>query len=161
MPIVKRMRLGIVQKRAAAGQVDLVVDGQHFQRVVLEGMLKAKVSLDISTADFKAMLVPRGGGRGGKADSIVEVLRGLAGRGVEIRLLHAGTPSGPALVELKKKLPAGLTIRRCPRLHAKAVIIDCRAMYRAMQRGLRSLPHHPDNDRISGPRARSTEGQRL
>jgi phosphatidylserine/phosphatidylglycerophosphate/cardiolipin synthase-like enzyme len=90
-------------------------------------MLNAKASLDIATADFKAMLVPRR--RGEKAVSIVEVLRGLARRGVEIRLLHAGTPSGPALMELKKKLPAGLTIRRCPRLHTKTVIIDCKAIY--------------------------------
>ena len=43
------------------GQAELVVDGQHFYRVVRDGMLKAKVSLDIATADFKAMLVPEAG----------------------------------------------------------------------------------------------------
>ena len=59
----------------------------------------------------------------------MQILRNLTQNGVEIRLLHAGTPSGPALRELKKKLPSGLTIRRCPRLHAKAVIIDCGTMY--------------------------------
>jgi phosphatidylserine/phosphatidylglycerophosphate/cardiolipin synthase-like enzyme len=73
------------------------------------------------------MLIPQPGSR--RAPSIVEVLRRLAERGVEIRLLHAGTPSSGALRELKKELPKGLTIRRCPRLHAKAVIVDCRAMY--------------------------------
>ena len=31
--------------------------------------------------------------------------------------------------ELKRELPRGLTIRRCPRLHSKAVIIDARSMY--------------------------------
>jgi phosphatidylserine/phosphatidylglycerophosphate/cardiolipin synthase-like enzyme len=56
-------------------------------------------------------------------------LRSLANRGVEIRLLHAGTPSEPALRELKRALPRGLTIRRCPRLHAKSVVVDCKAMY--------------------------------
>jgi phosphatidylserine/phosphatidylglycerophosphate/cardiolipin synthase-like enzyme len=85
------------------------------------------MSLDIATADFKAMLVPQPGTR--RAPSIVQVLRNLAERGVEIRLLHAGTPSAPALRELRKALPRGLTIRRCPRLHAKAVVVDCRAMY--------------------------------
>lgn len=109
-----------------AGQVQLVVDEQHFRRVVLDGILSARVSLDIMTADFKAMLVPQGRR---SAPSIVEVLRKLAAGGVEIRLLHAGTPSAPALRELKQRLPERLTIRRCPRLHAKAVIIDCRAMY--------------------------------
>ena len=99
----------------------------HFGRVVLEGMLRAKVGLDIMTADFKAMLVPVEGRR--RAPSIVELLRGLAEEGVEIRLLHAGTPSSAALVELKRELPRGLVIRRCSRLHAKAVIVDCSRMY--------------------------------
>jgi phosphatidylserine/phosphatidylglycerophosphate/cardiolipin synthase-like enzyme len=83
--------------------------------------------LDIMTADFKAMLIPRPGVR--RAASIVQTFRALAERGVEIRLLHAGTPSSAALRELRRELPRGLTIRRCPRLHAKAVIIDCRGMY--------------------------------
>src|SRR5207244_6729561 len=69
------------------------------------------------------------GSGGREAPSIVEVFRRLAARGVEIRLLHAGTPSSAALRELKRALPAGMTIRRCPRLHAKAVIVDCCAMY--------------------------------
>jgi phosphatidylserine/phosphatidylglycerophosphate/cardiolipin synthase-like enzyme len=89
------------------------------------------------TADFKAMLAPVGPARGRRAPSVVHLFRRLADRGVEIRILHAGTPSGPALQELKKIAappadgapPRPLTIRRCPRLHAKAVIVDARAMY--------------------------------
>ena len=111
----------------ATGQAELVVDAQHFYRIIRDGILKAKVSLDIATADFKAMLVPEAGTS--RAHSIVEVLRRLASRGVEIRLLHAGTPSSAALRELKSALPQNLVIRRCPRLHAKAVIVDCRHMY--------------------------------
>ena len=45
------------------------------------------------------------------------------------RSVYAGVPSSAALLELKKDLPANMIIRRCPRLHAKAVIIDARAMY--------------------------------
>lgn len=105
---------------------ELVADAAHFQRVVQRGILQATTSLDIMTADFKAMLVPDGIGR---AFSIVHHLRRLADRGVEIRLLHAGTPSAAALQELKRALPENLTIRRCPRLHAKAVIVDGRCMY--------------------------------
>jgi phosphatidylserine/phosphatidylglycerophosphate/cardiolipin synthase-like enzyme len=116
------------QARTPSGTVELVVDAQHHHRVVVEGMLGATVSLDIATADFKAMLVPAG--RGSRsAPSIVEHLRRLAENGVEIRLLHAGTPSAAALRELKRALPRNLVIRRCPRLHAKAVIVDCRQMY--------------------------------
>lgn len=116
-----------------AGACELVVNEEHFRRVVQYGIGRAKTSVDILTADFKAMLVPlarkgRGRGRNG-AESIVQVLRRLAERGVEIRLLHAGTPSSAALRELRRELPGNLTIRRCPRLHAKAVILDARAMY--------------------------------
>jgi phosphatidylserine/phosphatidylglycerophosphate/cardiolipin synthase-like enzyme len=125
-----------VFRAPAAGRVELVLDGAHYHRIVRDGILKAKTSLDIATADFKAMLVPDAGGSGvgrrrGRwtAPSVVEVMRRLADRGTEIRLLHAGTPSSAALLELKRTLPAGLTIRRCPRLHAKAVIIDCSRMY--------------------------------
>lgn len=109
------------------GPVSLVCDAEHFDRVVRRGMMRAEISLDIATADFKAMLVPEPGG--GDAVSIIEVFRRLVDRGVEIRLLHSGVPSGPALQLLRKKMPRGLTIRRCPRLHAKSVIIDSRAMY--------------------------------
>ncbi len=122
------------------GQAELVTNDQHLQRVVIDGILCAEVSLDIMTADFKAMLVPTPapGSRGRNAPSIVHHLVKLAGKGVEVRLLHAGVPSGPALRELKKLLKptkaggstaGNLTIRRCPRLHAKAVIVDACAMY--------------------------------
>lgn len=111
----------------ARGEGVLVVNEGHWRRVVLEGILGAKVGVDIMTADFKAMLVPDEAKR--RARSIVVHLRDLAEEGVETRLLHAGTPSSAALVELKRELPSGLTIRRCPRLHAKAVIVDCQRMY--------------------------------
>ena len=138
-------------QNAAAGHCELIVNEDHFARVIRDGMARAKISLDIMTADFKAMLVPLGK-KGARAQSVVQLFRRLAERGVELRILHAGTPSGPALVELKKALQprragkrrkniplvlhedgetrlANLTIRRCPRLHAKAVIIDARVMY--------------------------------
>jgi phosphatidylserine/phosphatidylglycerophosphate/cardiolipin synthase-like enzyme len=109
------------------GDAELVIDADHHRRVVLEGILRAKLSVDIATADFKAMLVvPPGTSR---AVSVVEHFRRLASRGVEIRLMHSGTPSAPALRELKAQLPDNLTIRRCPRLHFKSVIIDCESMY--------------------------------
>lgn len=112
---------------APHGDVRLVQGGEHFQRIVLQGICRASVSVDIMTADFKAMLVPDG--TTNRARSIVQIFRQLADRGVEIRLLHSGIPSSAALVELKRALPQGLSIRRCPRLHSKAVIIDSRGMY--------------------------------
>lgn len=132
------------------GEVELVADHDHLRRVVQEGMLQAKVSLDVSTADFKAMLAPgsvgigrpvtRSRGRQNEAASIVQHFGELADRGVEVRVLHAGVPSGPTLQQLKLRgrvthrrgtAPAAgrLTVRRCPRLHAKAVVVDARWLY--------------------------------
>lgn len=127
MPSRRRSSAAPIPSSPAAGQAELIFDERHFACVVLDGILQAKVSLDIATADFKAMLVRDGQRR--NAPSIVEILRRLADGGVEIRLLHAGTPSSAALAELKRELPKHLIIRRCPRLHAKAVVIDCRVMY--------------------------------
>src|SRR5260370_31918202 len=53
-----------------AGEARLVVGAEHFRKIVRGGILTAKVSLDIMTADFKAMLVPEEGRPG--APSIVE-----------------------------------------------------------------------------------------
>lgn len=112
---------------APTGQARLIVDGEHFRAIVLEGICGAKTSVDIMTADFKAMLVPDGYSQ--RARSIMEIFRVLANKGVEVRLMHAGVPSSAALRELKRELPTGLTIRRCPRLHSKAVVIDSAHMY--------------------------------
>ncbi len=118
-----------VPRAKPVGQVELVIDADHYYRVVRDGMLKARVSLDLATADLKAMFIPDGAGSRDSAKSLLASLRALARRGVEIRLLHSGTPSEPALRELKRSLPRNLTIRRCPRLHAKTVVVDCQAMY--------------------------------
>jgi phosphatidylserine/phosphatidylglycerophosphate/cardiolipin synthase-like enzyme len=109
------------------GSVELVVDREHFERIVLGDLRAATVSIDIATADFKAMLVPTGRSDR-RADSIVALLRAKASDGVEVRVLHAGVPSTAARAELHD-LPENLRVRRCPRLHAKAVIVDSRTLY--------------------------------
>ena len=92
--------------------------------------------------------VPLSRPRRGPARSIVQLLDELARRGVEVRLLHSSIPSGPFLEELKRfgtragasgrgtaRLAGSgpgtgrLAIRRCVRVHAKAVIADGRWMY--------------------------------
>src|SRR5437773_1380664 len=100
MPPLTEFELHVLATQPA-GHCELVVNQDHFARVVRDGMAKAQISLDILTADFKAMLVPLGR-KGAKARSVVELFRSLARKNVEIRILHAGTPSGPALQELKK-----------------------------------------------------------
>jgi phosphatidylserine/phosphatidylglycerophosphate/cardiolipin synthase-like enzyme len=53
--------------------------------------------------------------------SITETLVDLAKRGVDVRILHGGVPSGP----FKRALAgAKLPMRHCPRQHMKLVIQD-------------------------------------
>ena len=60
-----RKKLSVItepNRTTPTGIVELVVDGEHFRKLVLDGICTAKISLDIATADFKAMLVPTGDG---------------------------------------------------------------------------------------------------
>lgn len=106
----------------------LIQDRHHFDQVVLGGMTRARVSLAIATADLKTMLIP--GPAGSRPRSILKLLSQMARRGVEVRVLHGGIPSRPVLAQLRRApLPANLTLRRCPRMHAKAVVVDGQVMY--------------------------------
>lgn len=121
------MATGEALPPAPRGESALVLSEEHLERVVREGMLTAQADLAIATADFKAMLVPERESR--QAKSVVQKLRQLAARGVEVRVLHAGVPSRAALDELREALPETLVFRRCPRVHTKAVIVDARWLY--------------------------------
>lgn len=109
------------------GAVELVMGVRHLEQVVQEGIRLAGADLALATADLKAMLVP--GPRGGRARSLLALLRELAEGGVEVRLLHSGHPSRAALEELAPPLPARMELRRCVRVHTKAVIVDASKMY--------------------------------
>lgn len=115
-----------------AGDCELISGPEHLDRVVRHGMAQARVSLDVMTADLKAMLIPEAA-NSRRAPSVITLFERLARQGVEVRVLHAGVPSSAALSELrqlkKRGLPETLCMRRCPRLHAKAVVIDAARMY--------------------------------
>jgi len=103
-----------------------VLNDDHLQLALQEAIDSCRHRLFIATANVKDVHVPAGGGR---ARSILKLFERLSRRGVEIRLLHSGVPSGPFLAELKRHVPANLVMRRCPRVHAKALIVDGRWMY--------------------------------
>jgi len=115
--------------------LDLVLNDEHLAGALVEAVAACRRRLFISTADVKDLHFPVSellqvtGKRRRRAGSIVDVFRSLSARDVEIRLLHSGVPSGPLLKRLKAGLPAGLTMRRCVRIHAKAFIVDGRRMY--------------------------------
>ncbi len=109
-----------------------IVNREHFETVLRPALAECRRRLFVATADLKDVHLPAGGqkGRGRRrATSAWDALGDLATRGVEVHVLHAGVPSGPLMARLRDGLPAGVRLRRCVRMHAKAVIVDSRRMY--------------------------------
>lgn len=117
-------------------RVRLVVDQEHYDELVLGAILKAKTSVWISTANVKEMMheAPLGttARARGRFVSMLESLRDLARRGVEVRILHAGRPSGPfraALAKYKTLAERRFEMRQCPRVHLKVIATDGSKLY--------------------------------
>jgi phosphatidylserine/phosphatidylglycerophosphate/cardiolipin synthase-like enzyme len=125
---------------ARAFTLELVGGRGHYERVVRAAM-EARRSVWIATANLKELMVEdhravpgrrrtaRAGG--GRYRSILEVFDELAGRGVELRILHAGPPSRAFRAAVKKsaRLGKALALRACPRVHFKTVIVDGAFVY--------------------------------
>jgi len=105
----------------------LILNDQHLGSALQELLGSCRHRLFIATADVKELHVPGGGP--GPARSIIDVFEELGRRGIEIRLLHSGVPSGPFLGRLKQGVPQGLVMRRCTRVHIKALVADGKWMY--------------------------------
>lgn len=117
-----------------------LIAGKGHYTSVIEAVMRAERSVWIATANLKdlmvedANLVP-GRARSAKRKnfrSVIGVMDELAGRGVELRILHATLPSGPFREEFdrhKRLIQGGLELRMCPRVHMKAVIIDGAILY--------------------------------
>ena len=110
----------------------------HYDRVVAS-VLEAERSVWIATANLKELLVEDARAAPGRRRasspgfrSVLEYLDELTGRGVELRILHAGLPSR-SFRETFDRLPAlvagGLELRMCSRVHLKTVIVDGRLLY--------------------------------
>jgi phosphatidylserine/phosphatidylglycerophosphate/cardiolipin synthase-like enzyme len=113
---------------ARAISMELVAGRGHYDRV-LRAVLDAKVSIWIASANVKELIVED---RRGTYGSVLKQLSALAARGVELRLLHAEIPSRPFRAEIAQHaglLGGGLALRRCPRVHLKAVIVDGALLY--------------------------------
>jgi phosphatidylserine/phosphatidylglycerophosphate/cardiolipin synthase-like enzyme len=112
-----------------AVRLGLVVDGDHYERVV-RAVCGASLSVWIATANLKQLMVDAAPGR--RWTSVLDVFDGLAARGVELRVLHASRPSSPfrERLEALPRLAAGaLELRACPRVHLKAVVVDAALLY--------------------------------
>ncbi len=116
--------------------LQLIRDRAHYEVLVAGAMAGARVSVWIASANVKELMIeaPRGS-RARARDKYVpifDLFDRLLERGVELRLLHAGVPSGPFREELKRHralLRGGLAMRRCPRVHLKMIAIDGALLY--------------------------------
>jgi phosphatidylserine/phosphatidylglycerophosphate/cardiolipin synthase-like enzyme len=101
----------------------LLQGSELYREVILDKLAHARESVLIATANLKDMQVERDG----KFVSVLALFSDLAARGVDLRILHADLPSRPfrASFEKRRRLTAGgLSLKICPRVHFKAVVID-------------------------------------
>jgi phosphatidylserine/phosphatidylglycerophosphate/cardiolipin synthase-like enzyme len=116
-------------------QATVLVDAEHYRELIARTVAQAKVSVWISTANLKTMLVEAPVGTRARARkryvSFFETLGALARRGVEVRVLHASAPSRPLAAELERlgADTAGVELRCCPRVHLKMIAVDGRQLY--------------------------------
>jgi phosphatidylserine/phosphatidylglycerophosphate/cardiolipin synthase-like enzyme len=120
----------------------LIADAAHYDELVCQLILKARLSVWIATANLKDLHVEAPIGTRARARgayvSMYERLTELAAAGVEVRILHGGVPSGPFRARLaagqrrgvaKTTTSAGVELRRCPRVHLKVVAVDAAHLY--------------------------------
>jgi phosphatidylserine/phosphatidylglycerophosphate/cardiolipin synthase-like enzyme len=120
-----------------AVDLELLVHGDHYPAVI-DRVLAAQRSVWIATANLKELMIEDArvvpGRRRGRTPyrSVLAALSELAGRGVELRLLHAAPPSRVFRRDFDRQKPlvaGGLALRLCPRNHLKLVIVDGRHLY--------------------------------
>jgi len=119
---------------ARNARVSLVVDRDHYDELVLKTIAGARTSVWIATANVKEMMVEAPIGTVARAKgrylSILDTFDDLSKRGVEIRILHAGTPSRAFRARLgSKRKIARFEMRQCPRVHLKVIAVDGAALY--------------------------------
>ena len=119
--------------------LELIAGRGHYERVI-RAVLDAHTSVWIATANLKELMIEDGRAAPGRRRrlgragfvSVLARLDELAARGVELRVLHAELPSRPFRAELARHprlVAGGLALRRCPRVHLKAVIVDGELLY--------------------------------
>src|SRR5438445_10736459 len=104
-------------------EAELLANGALYREVVQHRLAQARESVWIATANVKEMFVDTGTG----FRSVLDLFDELRGRRVELRVLHAELPSRPFRAAFERKqalVRGGLSLKICPRVHFKAVVID-------------------------------------
>ena len=108
---------------------ELILNREHYTRLIVEEVPKARRFLWIATADLKDLHVARGK----RFVPFLAVLAELVARGVYVRLMHAKEPGvrfRQDFDQYPELLHSDLFERvLCPRLHTKVVIIDGTTAY--------------------------------
>ena len=102
---------------------ELLTGSELHERVIEEGLLRARHRVWIATADLKDMHVRRGRG----FVPVLTLFDEMAARGVEFRIIHSSMPSRPFRETLEgfPGLTAGaLELQICPRSHWKLMVVD-------------------------------------
>jgi phosphatidylserine/phosphatidylglycerophosphate/cardiolipin synthase-like enzyme len=99
----------------------LVLNSEHFDTVVLNGMRKARRTIVIATANLTNLWA---GDR-----QLFPALADLAEQGVTVGILHSSELKGRVLTALRSLRPGLVHTRLCRRNHMKIVAIDGAAMY--------------------------------
>jgi phosphatidylserine/phosphatidylglycerophosphate/cardiolipin synthase-like enzyme len=107
--------------------LEFVADSRIYDEVICKLVPATEKSLWISTSDLKDLYVAKGA----RMVPFLEVLSGLIGDRVEIRLLHAKEPGENFRSDYDKypNLIHGMERILCPRVHFKSVISDGRVAY--------------------------------
>ena len=118
--------------RRTAG-LRLLRDAEHVDEVIERGIRAVKTSVWIATANLKDVHVSAPVGTSARARgrfiSLFDELRQAAGRGIDVRILHAGPPSRALSQRLRAAGKAPPALRRCPRVHLKMIAIDGETLY--------------------------------
>lgn len=132
--VARALRPPAVRERRHAA-VELLTGLDHYERLIVELLPSARVAVWIATANLKDLRVEAPIGTRARARgqyvSVLDTLRELSQRGVEIRILHGRPPSGPFQQSfLARKRGLGkLELKECPRVHMKVVTVDGRELY--------------------------------
>ncbi|MDP6379718.1 MAG: phospholipase D family protein [Phycisphaerae bacterium] len=107
--------------------LEFITDRDIYEKVIRKHVPTAERFLWLATADIKDLYVEKRR----RMVPFLEVLSDLAGKNVEIRLLHAKEP-GPAFRKDFDRYPnliGGMEQILCPRVHIKSVVIDGQFVY--------------------------------
>ena len=102
--------------------LEIITDREIYEKVICERIPRTKKYIWLATSDLKDLYVDKCN----RMVPFLEILSDLAGKDVEIRLLHAKEP-GPAFRRDFDRYPNllhGLERILCPRVHFKSVVID-------------------------------------